>query len=310
MKKLSVVVGVYNEEGTVGAFYEKTSGVLNSLGFDWEIIYINDGSVDGTRAKLKEIALADDRVKVVHFSRNFGQQAGFLCGLKYASGDAVVTIDVDLQDPPELIAEMVEKWRQGYEIVHTRRRTRAGETAFKKTSAKCFYHFSKKITGLDIPRDAGNFKLCDRKVVDAVLSLGGHDRFWGSESVWVGFKSTVVEFDRHARVAGTTKYNVKKLVKLAGDGILPNTDKPLKFFLKLGVLGCALSVLCFITFIVLACLGVEFGGLIAWLFPTVALLASVSLVSRGVSDIYLYMAYREGQGRPNYIVSEKWNMDE
>ena len=247
-------------------------------------------------------------MKVCSFSRNFGQQAALLCGFAEAKGDAVIAMDADLQDPPEVALQMIEKWKEGYDVVHGKRRKRKGETVFKKATAAFFYRFMRKITSLDMPADVGDFKLYDRKVVDAVLSLGEHDRLLRAQVTWVGFTQTIVEFDRPERVAGETHYTLKKMVRLAESGVFPNSDYPLTLPLKLGILGGFLSVACFIVFIVLACCKIYFGGLVAWLFPFVALSGSIALVCHGLSNIYISMVYREVQSRPKYIVAEKINL--
>ena len=308
MPKYSLVVPAYNEEKSLPLFYEAVVPMMESLQEEFEIIFVNDGSRDATKEILKELAAKDSRVKVCSFSRNFGQQAALLCGFAEAKGDAVIAMDADLQDPPEVALQMIEKWKEGYDVVHGKRRKRKGETVFKKATAAFFYRFMRKITSLDMPADVGDFKLYDRKVVDAVLSLGEHDRLLRAQVTWVGFTQTIVEFDRPERVAGETHYTLKKMVKLAESGVFPNSDYPLTLPLKLGILGGFLSVACFIVFIVLACCKIYFGGLVAWLFPFVALSGSIALVCHGLSNIYISMVYRELQSRPKYIVAEKINL--
>ena len=307
MPKYSLVVPAYNEEKSLPLFYEAVVPMMESLQEEFEIIFVNDGSRDATKEILKELAAKDSRVKVCSFSRNFGQQAALLCGFAEAKGDAVIAMDADLQDPPEVALQMIEKWKEGYDVVHGKRRKRKGETVFKKATAAFFYRFMRKITSLDMPADVGDFKLYDRKVVDAVLSLGEHDRLLRAQVTWVGFTQTIVEFDRPERVAGETHYTLKKMVRLAESGVFPNSDYPLTLPLKLGILGGFLSVACFIVFIVLACCKIYFGGLVAWLFPFVALSGSIALVCHGLSNIYISMVYCEVQSRPKYIVAEKIN---
>ncbi|MFQ9423554.1 MAG: glycosyltransferase family 2 protein [Christensenellaceae bacterium] len=308
MPRYSLVVPAYNEEKALPLFYEAVVPVMESLNEEFEIIFVNDGSRDATKEILAELAAKDKRVKVCNFSRNFGQQAALLCGFEEAKGEAVIAMDADLQDPPEVALQMIEKWKEGYDVVYGRRRRRKGETAFKKATASFFYRFMRKITSLDMPADVGDFKLYDRKAVDAIVSLGEHDRLLRAQVTWVGFKQTIIEFDRPERVAGETHYTLKKMVRLAESGVFPNSDYPLTLPLKLGIAGGFLSVLCFIVFIVLACCKVGFGGLVAWLFPTITLAASVALACHGLSNIYLSMIYREVQNRPKYIVAEKINL--
>ncbi len=310
MIKYSIIVPAYNEEKSLQLFYDAVTPIFESLRESYEMIFVNDGSRDKTAEILKRLAEKDKRVKVCNFSRNFGQQAALLCGLQASSGQAVIAMDADLQDPPAVALQMIEKWKEGYEIVHGKRKKRKGETVFKRASARLFYKFTRKITGIELQRDSGDFKLYDRKVVDILLSMGEHDRLLRAQVAWVGFKQTCVEFDRPERVAGETHYTLKKMVKLAESGIFPNTDYTLTFPLKLGLLFGFLSVACFIAFAVLALCGVYFGGLVAWLFPTVGLAAAILLVCQGLANMHTAMIYKEVQNRPKYIVSEKINFDE
>ena len=309
MCKYSIVVPAYNEEKTLQLFYDAVTPVMDRTGENYELIFINDGSTDETGAIADKLAQEDKRVKVCHFSRNFGQQAALLCGLEKSSGAAVICMDADLQDPPEIALAMIEKWKEGYEVVHGKRKKRKGESAFKKATANLFYKITRKITGLELPQNTGDFKLFDRKVVQAVLSMQEHDRLLRVQTAWVGFKQTFVEFDRPKRIAGDTHYTVKKMVKMAQAGIFPNTDYMLTLPIKLGFLLGFASVACFITFIVLACCGVYFGGLTAWLFPTVGLFAALLLLSQGVANIHTNMIYKEVQNRPKYIVTREKNFE-
>ncbi|MBQ8294913.1 MAG: glycosyltransferase [Clostridia bacterium] len=309
MVKYSIIVPAYNEEKSLQLFYDAVTPLMGGLQEEYEIIFVNDGSRDATKQILNDLAEKDKRVKVCHFSRNFGQQAALLCGLQEACGQAVIAMDADLQDPPEVALQMIEKWKEGFDVVHGKRKKRKGETFFKKATASLFYKFTRKITGMELQRDSGDFKLYDRKVVDAILSMNEHDRLLRAQTAWVGFKQTCVEFDRPERVAGETHYTLKKMVKLAESGIFPNTDYTLTFPIKLGVLLGVLSVICFITFVVLTCCDVWFGGLTAWLFPTVGALCAVILVCQGMANIHTAMIYKEVQNRPKYIIEEKRNFD-
>ncbi len=310
MIKYSIVVPAYNEEKSLQLFYDRVTPMFDGLGEEYELIFVNDGSRDGTKEILDGLAEKDRRVKACHFSRNFGQQAALLCGFEHAKGQAVIAMDADLQDPPEVALQMIEKWKEGYEIVHGKRKKRKGETIFKKATASLFYRFTRKITGIQMERNSGDFKLYDRKVVDTLLSLGEHDRLLRAQVAWMGYRQTSIEFDRPGRVAGETHYTLKKMVRLAESGIFPNTDYTLTFPLKLGILFSVLSVACFITFIILACCKVAFGGLVAWLFPTVGLTLGIVLFCQGLANIHVSMIYKEVQNRPKYIVSERKNLDE
>ncbi len=310
MVKYSLIVPAYNEEKSLTLFYDAVTPMMRDLQEEYEIIFVNDGSRDATKEILRGLADLDKRVKVCNFSRNFGQQAALLCGLEMAKGEAMIAMDADLQDPPEVALQMIEKWKEGYDVVHGKRKKRKGETVFKKATAFFFYRVLRKITGLDMPADTGDFKLYDRKVVDAILSMKEHDRLLRAQTTWVGFKQTFIEFDRPERVAGETHYTLKKMIRLAQSGVFPNTDYTLTFPIKLGVGLGFLSAACLITFIVLACCGVPFGGLTAWLFPTMGALSAIILVCQGVANIHTGMIYREVQDRPKYIVDEKYNFDE
>lgn len=307
MAKYSIIVPAYNEEKSLQLFYDAVTPMMESLQEEYEMIFVNDGSRDATKEILNRLASEDKRVKVCHFSRNFGQQAALLCGLQEASGQAVIAMDADLQDPPEVALQMIAKWKEGFDVVHGKRRKRKGETAFKRATASLFYKFTRKITGMELQRDSGDFKLYDRKVVDVLLSMNEHDRLLRAQTAWVGFQQTCVEFDRPERVAGETHYTLKKMIKLAESGIFPNTDYTLTFPIKLGVLLGVLSVACFITFLVLTCCHIWFGGLAAWLFPTIGAFSAVILVCQGLANMHTAMIYKEVQNRPKYILEEKIN---
>lgn len=306
--KYSILVPAYNEQEVLKIFYETATKHFDTLKEEYEIIFVNDGSKDNTRLILKELAESDKRVKIVNFSRNFGQQAAELAALNYSTGEAVIIMDCDLQDPPEVALQMIEKWKEGYEVVHGKRKKRKGETFFKKFTAHAYYRFLRKITGMDIPTDTGEFKLYDRKVVNALLSLPEHNRYLRGLATWVGFRQTEVYFDRPSRSAGVTKWTIKKMVKLAEDGILANSAYPLTLSIKFGLFFVIAAILAFTTFIVLSIVGVNFGGLLAWLFPTVALLAGCIMILNGFSNVYIGRIYDEVKGRPNYIVSETINI--
>ncbi len=310
MVKYSIIIPAYNEETTLEIFYDTVTPVFDTLNEEYELIFVNDGSRDKTEEILKSLCEKDKRVKACSFSRNFGQQAALLCAMEHAKGQAIIAMDADLQDPPEVALQMISRWKEGYEIVHGKRKKRKGETVFKRATASLFYKLTRKITGMELQRDSGDFKLYDRKVVDVLLSMGEHDRLLRAQTAWVGFKQICVEFDRPERVAGKSHYTVKKMVRLAESGIFPNTDYTLTFPLKLGMLLSFLSVACFITFAVLSCCGVYFGGLIAWIFPSIALALGVILFFQGLSNMHVAMIYKEVQNRPKYIVSQKYNIDE
>lgn len=309
MVKYSIVVPAYNEEQSLQLFYDAVVPKFESLGEEYEIIFVNDGSRDATKDVLRTLCEKDKRVKAANFSRNFGQQAALLCGFKLAKGQAVIAMDADLQDPPEVALQMIEKWKQGFQVVHGKRRARQGESAFKKRTASLFYKIARRWTNIDIPQSVGDFKLYDRAVVNAILSLPEHDRLLRVQTAWVGFSQTEVEFDRPERIAGQTHYTLKKMIALAKAGIFPNTQKTLSLPLKTGLALTVLSVSCFAVFAVLACLHVWFGGLTAWLFPSLGLATGLILCGQGMTNIHVGMIYKEVQNRPQYIIDETFNLD-
>lgn len=307
--KYSIIIPVYNEEEAIPLFYKAIIPVMSNLNEPFELIFVNDGSRDNTLNVLKDLASKDQRVKVLSFSRNFGQMNAIFCGLEHATGDAMIPIDVDLQDPVEAIPEMIKKWKEGYQIVHGKRKKRKGETFFKKFTSKIYLKFLKSISGLDIPKDVGEFKLLDRKVVNALNSMPEHERYLRGLASWVGFKQTEVEFVRNERTVGETKYSLKKLVRLATSSITNMSTWPLTLAMKTGIAGGLLSGLCYIVFIVLACCKIVLP-VSAWLFPTIGLLFSLSFIFNGFTNVYLNKTYTEAQGRPRYIVAEKLNIEE
>lgn len=307
--KYSIVVPVYNEEQAIPLFYDAVTETMDKLNEPYEVIFVNDGSRDNTENVVKSLAEKDKKIKLLSFSRNFGQQAAIFCGFEHAEGEAVIDIDVDLQDPVEAIPQMIEKWKEGYDVVHGKRTVRKGESFFKKITSKMYLKFIKKISGLNIPQNVGEFKLFDRKVINTFLSMPEQDRYLRGITSWVGFKQTSVEFERKARSAGETKYSVKKLVKLAGRSTISLSTWPLSLSMKFGLFTGFLSVACFITFIVLTCCKI-FLPLTAWLFPTITIMFSLLFVLNGLSNIYLRRTYEECQNRPRYIVAEKINFDE
>ncbi|MBQ7163918.1 MAG: glycosyltransferase family 2 protein [Clostridia bacterium] len=307
--KYSVVVAAYNEEESLPLFFSKVVPLFETLGETFEIIITNDGSSDGTEDILAQRCAADKRVKGINFSRNFGQQAALLAGLKESRGDAVIVMDADLQDPPEVALEMIEKYKEGYDIVHGRRKKRPGESVFKKVTARLYYKFIHRISNPKVPENVGDFKLYSRRAVDAILSLPERNRLIRAQAAWVGFRQTFVEFDRPARAVGETKYTLKKMVKLASDGIISNSYYPLYLALKAGILLGVLSAAAFLTFIILAICGV-YLPLAAWLFPTVTLLFAIHLTIKGLTDIYTARIYDEVKNRPVYVIKDKFNSNE
>ena len=243
MKKISVIIPMYYEEEVAQECYNKMKAVLSKMqNYEHEIICVNDGSKDKTLQILEQIAREDKKLKVISFSRNFGHQPAVTAGLKYVSGDCAIIIDADLQDPPELIPEMVKLWEEGNEVIYGKRKTREGESIFKLLTAKMFYKTLNTLSDVDIPKDTGDFRLVDRKVVDVLNSMPEHNKFlrglWG----WIGFKQIPFEYERKERFAGKTKYPLKKMLRLASDGIIGFSTKPLKMVGALGIVSIIISI--------------------------------------------------------------------
>jgi len=301
---LSVVAPCFNEEGVLHELYRRISQVLDGSGETWELVLVNDGSRDRTPEIMRELHAQDERVKVVDFARNFGHQIAVTAGMDYAQGDAVVLIDADLQDPPELILEMLAKWRAGYEVVYAIRAERKGETWFKEFTAKIFYRIIYKITDIDIPMDTGDFRLMDRKVVNALKTMHEKHRFMRGMSVWVGFRQTGVKYVRAERYAGETKYPLKKMLKFAMDGITSFSYFPLQLATYIGFIAALLAVLGIIVTIILRLSGSHAFLGQATTLVSVLFLGGVQLICLGILGEYLGRIYDEVKGRPLYIVRE------
>ncbi len=309
MKKLlSLIVPVFNEEEVIGASFARMDEAMHVLPYEYEIIYINDGSRDGTMAHLRKIAAENSHVKVLSFSRNFGHQLAVTAGMDAAKGDALIVIDVDLQDPPEVIAKLVEAWEQGADIAYGKRLKRQGETVFKKLTAFCYYRLLSAMSAYPIPLDTGDFRLLDRKVADVFLRMREHNRFLRGMSGWMGFTAVPVEYVRHERYAGSTKYTLKKMLRLAMDGILGFSDKPLTLAGWLGAAVCAVAMLGFAALLVCALT----VGAAPWLWAAagLVLLNGITLVALGVQGAYMNRMYDELKGRPLYILAETINKEE
>jgi predicted glycosyltransferase len=244
MKKISIVIPMYNEHEIANMCYKRINEVIKQLNnYEYEIIFINDGSKDNTQLILEEIAKEDKNVKILSFSRNFGHQAAVTAGIKYVTGDAIVIMDADLQDPPELIPDMLKLWEDGNEVIYGKRKTRKGESLFKLMTAKMFYNTLNALSDVDIPKDTGDFRLVDRKVVDTINNLPEHNKFLRGLFSWVGYKQYAYEYERQERKAGKTKYPLKKMLKLASDGIVSFSTKPLKIVGGLGIITIIISII-------------------------------------------------------------------
>ena len=304
---LSLVIPVFNEEEVLKASFERMDAAMRSTGYPYEIIYVNDGSRDDTMAQLRDIAARAPQVKVLSFSRNFGHQTAVTCGMDAAKGDALIIIDVDLQDPPELIPEMVKMWKEGGDIVYGQRAKRKGETFMKKFTAACYYRLLRWMSAFPIPLDTGDFRLIDRKVADLFLAMREHNRFLRGMSAWMGFNAVPILYERQERFAGRTKYSLKKMLRLASDGITGFSDKPLTMAAGVGAGVCVLAGMGLVALIVCACT----GGVAPWLWAVdgLVLLNGITLCFMGLQGMYLGRMYDELKGRPLYVVAEKHNLD-
>lgn len=312
MKKVSVVIPMYYEQEVAEVCYKRVKKVLDELKekYEHEIIFINDGSKDKTLDILQDIAKVDKNVKIISFSRNFGHQAAVTAGLKYVTGDAIIIIDADLQDPPELIPDMIEKWEQGYEVIYGKRKKRNGESAFKLLTAKAFYTTLNKLSDVDIPGDTGDFRLVDKKVVDVINSLPEHNKFLRGLFSWVGFEQYEYEYERKERYAGKTKYPLKKMLKLAQDGIFSFSTKPLKVVGTMGIISIAISVIILI-YAILSYI-FNWNNLTAgWtsLMVTMTFLSGMILISLWMIGEYIGRIYDETKRRPQYIIERTINVD-
>lgn len=312
MKKVSLVIPMYYEEEVAKECYNRVIKVLSSLqDYTYEIVFINDGSKDKTLEILEEIARKDTNVKIISFARNFGHQCAVTAGLQYVTGNAIVIIDADLQDPPELIPDMLKLWENGNEVIYGKRKTRDGESKFKLLTAKMFYQTLNALSDVDIPKDTGDFRLVDKKVVDVINSLPEHNKFLRGLFSWAGFKQTPFEYERKERFAGKTKYPLKKMLKLASDGIISFSTKPLKIVGGLGILSMVISV--FILIYAILSFIFHLHNLTAgWtsLMVTMTFLSGIILISLWMIGEYIARIYDEVKGRPQYIIDKKINIDE
>jgi glycosyltransferase involved in cell wall biosynthesis len=304
--ELSVVVPVFNEQDCLAEFHRRTAAVLDGLGLTAEIIYVNDGSSDNSAHLLDELAEQDSRVRLLRFSRNFGHQIAVSAGLDASRGAAVVVIDSDLQDPPELIPQLIERWQEGYDVVHAVRRSRPGETRFKLATARLFYRLLVRLTEIPIRRDAGDFQLLDRSALDALGSLRERSRFLRGMSVWVGFRQTEVVYEREPRAAGETKYPLRKMLRFSMDAVSSFSNLPLQ---AATILGFAFSVVAFLGIPVAIAFRIagEFVPGITTLLLVVLLLGGIQLITVGIIGEYLGRVYEEVKGRPLYVVDERRN---
>jgi len=307
--QISLVIPLYNEEENLDYLFKRIFSVLEQLKTSYEIICVNDGSRDRTLSKLLDYYQLYPTIKVINLSRNFGKDIALTAGIDYSSGQAVIPIDADLQDPPELILELVDKWREGYDVVCATRQVRLGETWLKRFTANTFYKVINTMTDIYIPHNTGDFRLLDRQVVDALKRMPERRRFMKGLFAWVGFKQAYIMFDREQRHQGDTKWNYWKLWNFALDGITSFSFLPLKVWSYIGLL-ISVFALCYAIYLTLRTLifGVDLPGY-ASIMVAILLLGGVQLLTLGILGEYLGRVYEEVKGRPIYLVRDCYGFE-
>jgi glycosyltransferase involved in cell wall biosynthesis len=304
---VSIVAPMLNEEGTARTFVERVTNALGAV--PWELVIVDDGSSDATREILAELAAGDARIKVIELSRNFGHQTAITAGLDHARGDAVVMIDADLQDPPELIPEMLERWREGIEVVYAARTERNGETRFKVATAKWFYRLLSSMSPVPMTRDSGDFRLLDRRALDALLGMRERNRYLRGMTVWIGFTQTAVPYKRDPRYAGETKFSFLRMLRFSLDAIASFSHVPLQVATLVGFAVAAFAFLMIPVAIVFRILGQFVPGVTTTIIA-VLLLGGIQLMAIGVIGEYVGRIYDEVKHRPLYVVGERINFKE
>lgn len=303
-KSISYIFPIYNEAATIPVLYKTVTNLLKSHDqYTYELIFINDGSKDDSLNILSKLQSKDERITVIDFSRNFGHQIAVTAGLDYATGDAVIIMDSDMQDPPEVSFELIKQWEKGYDVVYAQRSSRK-DTFFKKLSADMFYRLLQKLADVDIPRNTGDFRLIDRKVVDELKKFKEHSRFLRGIVSYVGYKQIAVQFSRDARYAGVTGYPLKKMIKFAADGILSFSTYPLKLIRNLGFFIAALSLLGAL-YALYVRIFIPTAAVPGWTFTVISILfiGGVQIIILGVLGSYIGRIFTEVQNRPLYSVS-------
>lgn len=307
---ISIVVPMYYEELVAQECYNRLKKVMLDNDINYEFVFVNDGSQDHTMDILREIASKDHRTKVINFARNFGHQNAVTAGVDHANGDAIVIIDADLQDPPELIPDLIEKWKEGYEVVYAKRKARKGETFFKLLTAKYFYRFLNYMSDIEIPKDTGDFRLIDRQVAQVFKRMTERNRFIRGMISWIGFRQTYVEYERDERFAGETKYPLKKMLKFASDGIFAFSSKPLRLVTGLGSVSVLISIALLLYSIIVKVIGYQIETGWASIMVAISFFSGIQLLSLGIIGQYIARIYDESKNRPVYIVKETLNTEE
>lgn len=308
---VTIIVPCYNEEEVIVSTYERLISMASGVDWQAELLFVDDGSSDTTLGILENLRGSDTRVKIISFSRNFGHQAAVTAGLHHVTGDAAVIIDADLQDPPELIPRMVEMWQSGKgHIIFGKRRSRKGESIFKKITAKMFYRTLGSLSDTPIPLDTGDFRLVDRKVIDAFNKLEERNKYIRGLFPWLGFSSAPIEYDRDARLAGETKYPLRKMLSLAADGLLSFSSKPLRIATGFGILNIAVSLL-LVVYVFVAYFSRSIETVPGWASTTLIIVffSGVQLLGLGIMGAYIGRIFDEVKGRPEYVIDEIQGLD-
>lgn len=309
---ISIVVPVYNEEPVLPELHRRVCAVMDAGNETWELVLVNDGSRDRSAEVIAQLHEQDERVKGISFSRNFGFQIAATAGLDHALGNAIILSDADLQDPPEVYPEMIAKWREGYDVVYGQRKSRKGETWFKLVTAKVFYRLIHRITNINIPLDTGDFRLMDRRIVEAIRNMPERNRFLRGLVPWVGYKQIGIEYERQARFAGESKYgSVRQMLPFALDAITSFSYVPLQLATYLGFIIAVISALAILAVVLIRLFGPHTPLLgQATTLVAVLFLGGVQLISLGIIGEYLGRIYDEVKGRPLYLIDQKWGMEE
>ena len=305
MKKITIIVPAYNEEESLPFLYERIEKIMNSIeNYEFELLFVNDGSKDKTIELIKEYKKKDERISYVDFLRNFGKETAMIAGMDYAKGDAVIFLDADLQDPPELIPEMIKYWEEGYDDVYAQRKSRAGESFMKKITSKMYYRLLQALTPVPIQKDTGDFRLLDRRCVNALKKLRETDRNSKSMFSWIGYKKKAIMYDRDARIAGKTKWSYKKLINLAIDGITSFTTSPLRISTYIAI-PTFLALFVYFIYVIIKCIKLNVA---IQAFQAIILLvlffSGVQILLFGIIGEYLGRIFNASKNRPLYLVNE------
>lgn len=307
--RLSIIAPIYNEEQNIDTLYNRLNDVIPNLTDNYEYLFVNDGSQDNSLTNLKKICKNDTHCRLLCFSRNFGHQTAVTAGIDHCTGDAAIIIDADLQDPPEIIPDLVKKWKEGYHVVYAIREQRRGESIFKLATAWFFYRFLRKITKMNMPVDTGDFRLIDRKVIETLKNLPERHRFIRGLVSWVGFRQTGVKYHRDPRLHGTTKYPLKKMLHFAVNGITSFSYLPLQIATYSGFFVSGLAFLISVYFIYLRIFTTNFEPGFTSLILAILFIGGIQLITLGIMGEYIGRIYDEVKQRPLYIISEQHGFD-